>query len=100
MAFNTCEQPAASALAINVPEGGIHGYDQHAVDVGIYWGNVRAVAGSNVDLARHKAAHSLCHEIGSTSWLVNTGSPPLKRSAGELRYIEANGERDRRRLLG
>jgi hypothetical protein len=100
MAFTVCEAPASSALALNVPEGGLHGYDEQALKTGLKWATMRARARQNVDMARHAVAHAVCREIGQVLWLVNTGEEVLERSAEELSYIEKNGERDRRRLLG
>ena len=98
MAFNVCERPAKSALAIKNPRGGLHGHDEHIRESAQYWSDVLRTAEADIDIARYSLADTLHSEFTNMGWLL-AGSVLLV-DAYSLRYIEANAERDRKRLLG
>jgi hypothetical protein len=98
MAFNVCERPANSALAIKNPRGGLHGHDEHIRESTRYWSDVLQTAEAEVDIARYSLANILHSEFTNMGWLLDTAVIVADRYG--LRYMETNAERDRKRLLG
>lgn len=98
MAFNVCEKPSNSALAIKNKAGGLHGHDDRVRESIHYWRDALEAAAEKVDIARYSLAQNLHNELRGVGWLLD--GTALVVDAGGLRYMEQNAERDRKRLLG
>ncbi len=101
MSFNlTVETPPPDSLAVNVPAGGLHEYDQAVLESGYFWANVAHLAHTSMDMGTFLLAKSIAAEMGRTLWLVSDGGPAPEQNTDQQKYIERFGERDRRCLLG
>jgi hypothetical protein len=112
--FIVCQEPPTdSALAIESPEGGMHGHGPAIVHELFYWQDRCDQAEAGVDLATYQIAKAFSIELSEVSWLADgiqgkmTFASMPEPGVLIINAVDASSEaakrfveRDRRRALG